>query len=75
MNVTTGNGGQQQMSKEDHPVFFGKDKSNLPKDDPQPTLFNILDEAEEMLARIRAKQEQARFDLEFALIALRFNND
>lgn len=58
------------MSKEDHPSFYGKDKSNLPPD-RQPTLFEITTEAGEILRLYKDELEQLHIDLKFQDIWMR----
>lgn len=59
------------MGMEDHPVFFGKDASNLPK---QPTLFEILNEAQQLLRLTEAEIEQLEIDIRFLEIMMRLKN-
>lgn len=42
--------------------FFGKDSSNLPN---QPTLFEIVQETEQVMADLVAEMEQLETDLRF----------
>ena len=58
------------MSKEDHPSYFGKDASNLPPDQ-QPTLFEFLSEAGELLRLTAYELEQIHIDMKFVDIMLR----
>jgi hypothetical protein len=58
------------MSKEDHPSYFGKDASNLPPD-RQPTLFEFMNEAGELLHLTVYELEQIHIDMKFIDIMLR----
>jgi len=51
-------------------MFFGKDASNLPK---QPTLFEMMDEAEELIRLLRVEIENAEIDLRFLMMMLAEN--
>lgn len=51
-------------------MFFGKDASNLPK---QPTLFEMMDEAEELIRLLRTEIENAEIDLRFLMMMLAEN--
>jgi hypothetical protein len=52
------------MSKEDHPAFRYKDASN------QHNLFNMLDEAQELVRLTEKEIEQLDIDLRFVLLML-----
>jgi hypothetical protein len=58
------------MSKEDHPSFYGKDKSNLPPD-RQQELFEFTTEAGEILRLYKHELEQLHIDLKFLDIMMR----
>lgn len=58
------------MSKDDHPAFFGKDASNLPKPE-QPQLFEFLNEANELIRLTAQELEQIHIDLMFLDIMVR----
>lgn len=58
------------MSREDHPAFYGKDASNLPPD-KQPTLFEFLNEANELIRITSHELEQIHIDLKFIDIMVR----
>lgn len=62
------------MSKEDHPAFFGKDFSNLPKEQKQPTLFEIMREAEAIMSLTAKEIEQLEYDIKFLEIITRWKN-
>lgn len=49
-----------------YPRFFGKDASNL----PQPTLFEMLDEAHELIALTEIELDKLETDLQFLQIML-----
>lgn len=59
------------MSKDDHPAFFGKDASNLPKQPKQPQLFEFLNEANELIRLTAQELEQIHIDLAFLDIMVR----
>lgn len=49
-----------------YPRFFGKDASNL----PQPTLFEMLDEAQELITLTEIELNKLEIDLQFLQIML-----
>lgn len=54
-----------------YPRFFGKDSSNLPDPPPskqQPTLFEMLNEAENIMRATEHELEQLNYDIQFLLI-------
>lgn len=48
--------------------FFGKDSSNLPN---QPTLFEIVQETEQVMADLVAEMEQLETDLRFLQLIIK----
>ena len=48
--------------------FFGKDSSNLPN---QPTLFEIVQETEQVMADLVAEMEQLETDLWFLQLIIK----
>lgn len=57
------------MPKEDHPAFFGKDASNN-----QPTLFEMMREAEVLMSLTAKEIEQLEYDIKFLEIITRWKN-
>jgi hypothetical protein len=53
------------MGKEDHPAFRNKDASN------QHTLFELIQEAEQLMADALKHREQTAIDIKFMDIMLR----
>lgn len=59
------------MSMEDHPMFFGKDASNLPNPphpSKQPTLFEMMNECDNLIRATQYELEQLDYDIRFLLI-------
>lgn len=52
------------MSRDQHPAFRYKDASN------QPTLFDMMSEADDLIAATRQEIERVETDLRFLLILL-----
>jgi signal transduction histidine kinase len=53
------------MSRDDHPAFHNKDANN------QYTLFELMNQAEQLIADARRNQEQAAIDIRFIDIMIR----
>ena len=53
------------MSREDHPAFYNKDASN------QYTLFELMNQAEQLIANVRRDDEQTAIDIRFIDIMVR----
>ena len=53
------------MSREDHPAFRNKDASN------QYTLFELMNQAEQLIANVRRDDEQTAIDMKFIDIMVR----
>lgn len=51
-----------------YPRFFGKDASNLPN---QPTLFEIVEETEQVMADLVAEMQQLETDLRFLQLIIK----
>jgi signal transduction histidine kinase len=53
------------VSREDHPAFYNKDASN------QYTLFELMNQAEQLIANVRRDDEQTAIDIRFIDIMVR----
>jgi hypothetical protein len=59
-------GNYKEINVGNFPRFFGKDASNL----PQPTLFDMIEEAEQLIRLTQTEMEQLDIDLRFLLMMI-----